>query len=141
MFSLVIEVFRFRAQTLMENLTQQFFILVFSMATTLVFVFNSSVASMTDVNESIPKYLYPIFSHPKPERLRHGRKLKTHSNRLFNARFNRNTELLLKIDSFIVRLNEQYVGFHCLNMFKFTKFSFYEYIFSMASAYMLIKSL
>ena len=46
--------------------------------------------------------------------------------------------LKLKMDEFILSLNENYVGFHCFNLFTFTKMSFYKYIFGLSITYILV---
>ena len=67
-------------------------------------------------NLDIPKTLYPLF---------------------FINRFN-DKRLLLKLDEFILSLNENFVGFHCFNLFAFTKMSFYQYIFGLSITYILV---
>ena len=67
-------------------------------------------------NIDIPKTLYPLFC----------------INRFNDKR------LLLKLDEFILSLNENYVGFHCFNLFTFTKISFYQYIFGLSITYILV---
>ena len=32
----------------------------------------------------------------------------------------------MKIDSFIARLNEEYIGFYCFNLFPFTKLAYFQ---------------
>ena len=46
--------------------------------------------------------------------------------------------LRLKMDEFILSLNENYVGFYCFNLFTFTKMSFYKYIFGLSITYVLV---
>ena len=46
--------------------------------------------------------------------------------------------LRLKIDEFILSLNENYFDFYCFNLFTFTKISFYKYIFGLSITYVLV---
>ena len=80
------------------------------------FVINHINASITVRNKSFPRYLYPVFCWKRKTNIR----------------------MELKIDSFIDRLNSQFVGFYCFNLFKFTKLAFYQYIFTLSSSYFLI---
>ena len=69
-------------------------------------------------NTIIAKHLYPIQFSKTPKRLSIG----------------------LKIDSFISRLNKEFVGFRCLYSIKFTRKSFYQYILGLSSAYFMFKN-
>ena len=80
------------------------------------FIINQISASITVRNKSIHKYLYPMF---------------------INGR-NRNLRIKLKFDSFIDRLNNQFIGYYCFNLFEFTKMAFYQYIFTITSTYFLM---
>ena len=79
----------------------------------------SSICSM---NEIIVELLYPI---------------------QFDKTDNTRPKLLtrLKIDSFIDRLNNEFVGFHCLYSIEFNKLSFYNYILGISITYCLIGDL
>lgn len=81
-----------------------------------IYLVNYISASITIRNNTLVKYLYP----------------------LFNGNHSTNLKLKLKIDSFIARLNKQYIGFRCFNLFKFTKLVFYEYWLGLSSSYILI---
>jgi hypothetical protein len=89
---------------------------VFLMTNINAFLINQISASITVRNKTIPSLLYPIFA----------------SNQRTNRR------LRFKIDSFIARLNKQFIGFYCFNLFKFTKKSFYEYVLIISSCYILV---
>ena len=90
------------------------FVFIFAILTS--FIINQLSASITVRNKTIPRYLYPMF---------------------FNER-NLKLRTKLKIDSFIARLNQQFIGFYCFNLFKFTKLAFYQYAFSVTSTYILV---
>ena len=94
------------------------FWLTFLMANLNAFIINQLSASITVRNKSIHKYLYPMF---------------------INGR-NRNLRIKLKFDSFIARLNTQFIGFYCFNLFKFIKMAFYQYSFTISSCYFLISN-
>ena len=80
------------------------------------YLINRISASITVRNKAIPRLLYPIFIN----------------NNIIDLR------LKLRIDSFIDRLHNQYIGFYCFNLFKFTKMAFYQYIFTVSSCYILV---
>ena len=50
-------------------------------------------------------------------------------------------QMKLKIDSFIDRLNEEFVGFYCLYAIKFNRMSFYHYILGISTTYLLVDEL
>ena len=50
-------------------------------------------------------------------------------------------EKKMKIDSFIDRLNNEFIGFNCLFFIKFNRMSFYEYIMTFSSCYFLVYSI
>ena len=92
------------------------FIIIFIITNVNAFIINQISASITVRNKSIHKYLYPMFYWKRKIRIR----------------------TKLTIDSSIARLNTQFIGFFCFNLFEFTKISFYEYAFSVTSCYFLI---
>ena len=47
----------------------------------------------------------------------------------------------MKMDSFIARLNEEYVGFYCFNLFEMTKLVVLEYFYVFLTVYMFIHDL
>ena len=69
------------------------------------------------MNKNIAKLLYPIQFNKKPKKL---------TNKL-------------KLNSFIARLNKEFVGFKCLYFIKFTELSFYNYMLGLS--YFLINRL
>ena len=88
-------------------------IIIFIMITINAFIINQISASITVRNKSIHKYLYIIFC----------------SKRIIKFRTK------LTIDSFIARLNTQFIGFYCFNLFKFTKMAFYQFALSITTCY------
>ena len=92
------------------------FIIFFIITNVDAFIINRLSASITVRNKSIHKYLYPMFC----------------SKRIIKIRTK------LTIDSFIARLNTQFIGFYCFNLFKFTKMAFYQYAFTISTCYFLI---
>lgn len=77
---------------------------------------NFLCASITVRNDNVPKHLYKVFST--------------------NRRLNKITRL--KLEDFLARLNGEYIGFYCLNLFEFTKLAFFQYGFTVSSAYILV---
>ena len=90
--------------------------LIFILAIITSFLVNQLSASITIRNKSIPKHLYPMFFNERNIKLR----------------------TKLKIDSFIARLNKQFIGYYCFNLFKFTKLAFYQYALTVSSSYILV---
>ena len=63
---------------------------------------------------------------------------------LYSIQFDRMSKRVIvrmKIDSFIARLNQEFVGFRCLYFIKFTKLTFYKYILGLSSSYFMINDL
>ena len=96
--------------------------------------------SITTVNLSITKYLYPVFKSNCFNR-------PNYQVGLYQLYLSKKYEILsdimikMKIDSFIARLNEEYVGFYCLNLFEMTKLVILEYFYVFLTAYMFIHDL
>ena len=103
----------------------------------LAYLINHFCASIPSRNQSIVKYLYPIFYDKNFHRIQMHRLilLDNYRNRLSNILIH------MKIDSFIARINKQYVGFHCFNMFKFTKLAILQYYCYFFTVYALIYKL
>ena len=93
-----------------------FMTLVFFLSVIFSYIMNMVSSWFPHKNLDIPKTLYPLF---------------------FINRFN-DKRLLLKLDEFILSFNENFVGFHCFNLFAFTKLSFYQYIFGLSITYILV---
>ena len=134
------DLFQLSYGRLLKSFLEQFTVVIVILSGLInVYLVNYFSASLTVRNKSMAQHLYTVFN---------GRDFicflnREPSHRLFNSVGDRitNTNLLLKIDTFIDRLNNQYVGFKCLNMFEFTTFYFYEYIFGVFSAYLLVSSI
>ena len=101
---------------ILSNLNNKSFLSIFIISTVTAFIINQLSASITVRNKSIHKYLYIIFCSKRIIRIR----------------------TKLTIDSFIARLNTQFIGFYCFNLFKFTKKAFYEYAFVISTCYFLM---
>ena len=91
--------------------------------------------NITHQNQTLPKYLYPIFHDKQFTRFEHRISLN------LNYNFGQLSDIMvrIKIDSFIARLNEEFVGFYCFNLFQLTKLSFFEYIYMLISDFVLIQ--
>ena len=87
--------------------------------TILIYFFNYICASITVRNKNAPTYLYSKFIRSNKMRI----------------------SIMMKIEAFLLRLITDFIGIYCLNMFKFTKLSFYQYFMTITSAYILIYDL
>ena len=116
--ALCLELTKIDRHDLLFTLLKRAFLGLFIITNVNAFIINQISASITVRNKSIHKYLYPMFCS--------NRKTRIHTK--------------LKIDSFIARLNTQFIGFYCFNLFKFTKMAFYQYAFTVSTSYFLIKS-
>ena len=76
-------------------------------------------ASLTVHNQMIAKLLYPMLCKKEI----------------------RNRILLMKVEAFICRLNNEYVGFRCLYFMKFKKVTFYNYMIGISGTYFLVNEL
>ena len=101
---------------LLFQLLKLAFLTLFILTNVNAFIINQISASITVRNKSIPRYLYPVFTKRGNARIR----------------------MKLELESFIARLNTEYIGYYCLNLFKFTKMAFYQYAFSVSTCYFLI---
>ena len=97
-------------------------LLLLNLVCTCNYIMYWMASSLCLMNKVIVELLYPIQSD------------KTHNTRL--TRLTR-----FSIDSFVDRLNTEFVGFHCLYAIKFTKLSFYNYILGISSTYFLLMNL
>ena len=114
--SINIELMRIERNDFLFKCLKLAFLALFLASNICIFIINQISASITVRNKSIRKYLYPIFFS--------GRK--------------RKLQIKLKFDSFIARLNTQFIGFYCFNLFEFTKLVYYQYVLSVSSCYFLI---
>jgi hypothetical protein len=82
----------------------------------IIYINNYFSSYITIMNKNVPRQLYRGFCQ------------------------NRNIDTLtkMKIAEFVFRLDSEFIGFYCLNMFKFTRRSFYEYFLTISITYILI---
>ena len=101
----------------------------------IIYISVDTLSNITKVNQSLPKYLYPIFHDKQFTRFQH--------RICFNLNYNfgqlSDIMVRIKIDSFIARLNEEFVGFYYFNLFAITKLSFFELIYMLMSDFVLIQ--
>ena len=137
MFSQALMISNIQANNLEEMVLQKLVMLIVPFYVILIFIINHLACTITTVNQSIPKYLYQVFNKKNFSRLNNqvGLNLNYKSGQLSNIM------VYMKIDSFIARLNEEYVGFYCFNLFQFTKLSFFQYLYVFMTAYVLINDL
>ena len=117
--ALLLELMKINRNDMLSKLLKIVFIISFIITIVIVFYMNQLSASITVRNKSIHKYLYPMF--------------------FSNMKIKIRTKLT--IDSFIARLNTQFIGFYCFNLFKFTKMAFYQYALSVSTCYILITNI
>ena len=100
----------------------------------LIYALNYFCASIPLRNRSIAKYSYPVFYDKNFYRIQIHRLIRFYSyrNRLSNIFIH------MKIDSFIARLNKQYVAFYCYNLFKLTKLAILQFFCYCITVYILI---
>ena len=116
LIAIELEVAKIERDDLLFKISKVAFLLLFIAGNVNAFIINQISASITVRNKSIPRYLYPIFCCRREIRI----------------------QTKLKIDSFIDRLNNEFIGFYCFNLFKFTKMAFYQYAFTISTCYFLI---
>ena len=104
---------------LLSKLVKVSFYLLFIGINIVLFMINQISASITVRNKSIHKYLYPMFINERKRKLK----------------------IKLKLDSFIARLNTQFIGYYCFNLFEFTKMMFYQYALTVSTSYFLITNI
>ena len=114
--ALFFEKMKIERNDLLSKLLKIAFIIAFIITNINAFIINQLSASITVRNKSIHKYLYPMFFSNTKIRIR----------------------TKLTIDSFIARLNTQFIGFYCFNLFEFNKKAFYEFSLIVSSPYFLI---
>ena len=83
------------------------------------YITNLLVASITVSNKSLPKYLYRVFCDKRYKDLK----------------------LKLKMYSLLHRIDYQFLGFYCFNMFEFTKIAFYQYMIAVVTSYILVNKI
>ena len=103
---LSIECFKSETDSYFDIIAKLIFLFTFSLVNLNSYLINQSAASISVRSKVFPKLCYKVFLT---------------SNRSYNMRFK------LKVEGFIARLNKEFVGFRCFNLFKFTKLAFYKY--------------
>ena len=83
-----------------------------------VYFVNHVCVSITFHNDSILKFLLRTLCNSKNLKL----------------------DTKLKLENLMVRLIYEFIGFYAMNWFKFTKLAFYQFILTISSAYILVKS-
>ena len=92
---------------------------VFIISFSMIYMFNLLCATVTVKNKNAPRLLYRVFCNYKFIDLKHR----------------------LKIINLLEKLTYDFVGFRCLNWFKFTKLAFYQYFLTLTSTYILVSKL
>lgn len=134
--SLLVERIRFVPDTMVDLILNMVSFIIACVGALNVFMVNFLAASVPDRNRTIAKHLYKVFCDNNFD---HGQNY-ARIDSIFKSNL-KNTKLMLKVDSFIDRLNNQYLGFHAFNMIKFTKLSFYQFIMAFVSSYILVRNL
>ena len=124
-------------KTLIELLIHLIIFIYIPIQIVLIYIFNHFCASIPLRNRSIAKYLYPVFYDKNFHRIQMHRSLRFYSYRTKTS----NLLIHMKIDSFIARLNKQFVGFYCFNLFKFTKLAMLQYLSYFSTVYILFNKL
>lgn len=94
-------------------------IFVFIISCLAIYIVTSLLASITVKNKNAPKFIYRVFCNRRTMNLMHK----------------------LKVENFLSKLCSEYIGFYCLNVFKFTKLSFYEYYVTISCTYILVSNI
>ena len=127
--SLCIIILKNDPETLIELLFHLTILLWYPVLFLLLYIINHYCASLPLRNRSISKLMYPVFYDKNFHRIESQR---YHSYQLSNILIH------MKIDSLIARLNKQYVGFYCFNLFQFTKLAILQYLSYFFTVYVLI---
>ena len=119
----------------LEIIVHVFFILMGIVLFIIIYIFDDILSNISQANQTLPKYLYPIFHEKQFTRFQH--------RIAFNLNYNfgqlSDIMVRIKIDSFIARLNEEFVGFYCFNLFGITKLTFFELVYMLMSDFVLIQ--
>ena len=123
-----------------QNIWVKLFKIIFTFLVTLVifiiYIFGDFVSNITKINQTLHKYLSQIFKVKNFNRFHHRISLN------LNYNFGQLSDIMvrIKIDSFIARLNEEFVGFYCFNLFEVTKLAFFKYIYMLISVFILLQN-
>ena len=125
-----------KSKNIFESFAQFYILFIFITVIIAIYIFDDIISNITKVNQTILKYLYPIFHEKQFTRFQH--------RIAFNLNYNlgqlSDIMVRIKIDSFIARLNEEFVGFYCFNLFEVTKLAFYQYIYMLMTVFVLIQN-
>ena len=121
-----------------NNLNKIAQVLLISMVIALfiiIYIFVNILSKISKAKQTLPKYLYPIFHEKQFTRFEHRISLN------LNYNFGQLSDIMvrIKIDSFIARLNEEFVGFYCFNLFEITKLTFFKLIYMLMSDFVLFQ--
>ena len=123
-----------KANTIFEIYLIKLIKLLIPFVIIIVYYFIHIATSITTVNKSIAKYIYPVFNDKNFSRLNHQVGL----NLSYKFGILSDIVIKMKIESFIARLNEEYIGFYCFNLFPMTKVVVFQYAYLFLTAYVLI---
>ena len=128
---------KIEANTLIERLINILMLFYIPLQILFIYIFNHLCASIPLRNRSIAKYLYPVYYDKNFHRIQ------MHRSRRFYSYRTQTSNLLIhmKTDSFIARLNKQFVGFYCCNLFKFTKLALLQYLSYFSTVHVLFNKL
>ena len=122
----------------LETVSEYIITLVIIFIILFYYIVNHLANTLTKANESIAKYLYPVFNDTKFNRTNNQMMA---LNRNYISTKMTNISIHMKIDSFVARLNEEYIGYYCFNSFEFTKLAFFQFLYMIMSDYVLIRDL
>ena len=137
LISASIIILRSEANTLIEQLVHFVLLVYVPLPFIVIYTMNYFCASIPLRNRSIAKYLYPVFYDKNFHHIQMHRSIRFYSYRTQTS----NLLIHMKIDSFISRLNKQFVGFYCFNLFKFTKLALLQFLSYLITVYILFNKL
>ena len=115
---LSVECLKYETDSYFDLIAKLIFLFAFTMVNLCAFLINQSAASISVRSKVFPKLCYKVFQKS--------------NNRSYNLRFK------LKVEEFIARLNKEFIGYRCFNLFKFTKLAFFKYVLSIGVTYVLV---
>ena len=115
---LSVQCFKYEARTDFDKIIKVLFVFDSIVLNSSALLINQSSASISVQNRLVPKLCYRIF--------------------LPSTQCTYDLRFLLKVEEFIARLNKEFIGYRCFNLFKFTKIRLYEYILSIGLTYILV---
>ena len=137
LLSTIFMVLTSEANTVIEHLVQVVLFMILPLPFVCLYTINHFCASIPLRNRSIAKYLYPVFYDKNFHRIQIDRSILFYSYRTQTS----NLLIHMKIDSFIARLNKQFVGFYCFNLFKFTKLAMLHFLSYLITVHILFNKL